>query len=130
MVEDQLKKAKPRQVEENNINMVIGLGGIFDYRIEEINPKHYDINDLIYKNPGVKEAISNVERGFEDANKFLEYLLKHGMSSGMHRFRVGKQDLIISFRERIEPGVMWWMYLDQWLYASDSYLKCFNPIKY
>ena len=120
LLESQLKHASKEQIARNDIQMVIGLRDIFGYDISLFNPSDHDIRHLAFED---NVYIGKIEKGFDDANKFLSYLFVNGVKEGMHRYRIGRQDLVLVFFKDVEPQRMWWLYLDKWLYAAESYLK-------
>ena len=105
-------KSNPEKIDRNDFNIVVGLQEIYKYRILEVNSD--------FEGHVINEYNS---LGFDSGNHFLRYLTSNEVMEGRYFVQVGKQKFLLHFYEDVDLRMMWWLYLDKWVYLSDSEIK-------
>ncbi len=108
-----------------DIRIIIGAYKIFGYDILYYNPEFKDFKQIMRERPYLYKQVNKFknEHIFPNANRFLYYLYKYGMKAGFHRFKIGKQDVILLFNRDLKRGVKWWEHLDEWAFPSNEFLQ-------
>ena len=91
--------------------------GILGYYASEQQKKNIkdDISDLIEWFSGDESKLEKASHKFDNAKAFLEHLKKEGMEEGLQRLIVGDAEVILMFKEKVNPGVDWNEHSEEWI---------------
>ena len=104
--------------------------GILGHYVSEQQKRNIgkDIADLLEWFSGDEDRLKKASHKFNNAKEFLKHLQDHGMKEGLQRVVIGDADVILMFREDVQPGVDWKQHSVEWIHNNGENIDGIDDI--